>query len=205
MKISLVTAASLLLLACLISVSGAFAQQPAPQPAAPVTLSKVTQDIYEIRGGRGANGGVYVGEDGVLLIDAKQDKASVKETLVRVGELTKKPIVYVVNTHADGDHVFGNRFLPSSATFIAQENCRKEFLLPNMRGEASDWNSAALSAFLPEVTYREKMDIYLGAKRIELWYFGVGHTTGDTVVSRGKGGFHRRPIFHGPAAAHTRI
>jgi glyoxylase-like metal-dependent hydrolase (beta-lactamase superfamily II) len=26
------------------------------------------------------------------------------------------------------------------------------------------------------------MDIYLGAKKVELWYFGVGHTKGDTVV-----------------------
>ncbi len=26
------------------------------------------------------------------------------------------------------------------------------------------------------------MDIYLGSKRVELWYFGVGHTTGDAVV-----------------------
>jgi glyoxylase-like metal-dependent hydrolase (beta-lactamase superfamily II) len=26
------------------------------------------------------------------------------------------------------------------------------------------------------------MDIYLGSKKVELWYFGVGHTTGDAVV-----------------------
>ena len=26
------------------------------------------------------------------------------------------------------------------------------------------------------------MDIYLGSKKVELWYFGVGHTTGDIVV-----------------------
>jgi glyoxylase-like metal-dependent hydrolase (beta-lactamase superfamily II) len=26
------------------------------------------------------------------------------------------------------------------------------------------------------------MDIYLGSKKVELWYFGVGHTTGDIVL-----------------------
>jgi cyclase len=26
------------------------------------------------------------------------------------------------------------------------------------------------------------MDLFLGSKRVELWYFGVGHTTGDIVV-----------------------
>lgn len=182
MRTRSVLRASLSLFASLISVSEAIGQQPTPPPTPPVTLNKVAGNIYEIRGGRGANGGAYIGEDGVLLIDAKQDEASVKETLARVGELTKKPIVYVVNTHADGDHVFGNRFLPSSATFIAHENCRKEFFLASMRGDASDWNNPALAAFLPEVTYRDKVDIYIGAKRIELWHFGVGHTTGDTVV-----------------------
>ena len=26
------------------------------------------------------------------------------------------------------------------------------------------------------------MDVYLGSKKVELWYFGIGHTTGDAVV-----------------------
>jgi len=26
------------------------------------------------------------------------------------------------------------------------------------------------------------MDLYLGSRKVELWYFGVGHTTGDIVV-----------------------
>jgi glyoxylase-like metal-dependent hydrolase (beta-lactamase superfamily II) len=26
------------------------------------------------------------------------------------------------------------------------------------------------------------MDIYLGPQKVELWYFGIGHTTGDAVV-----------------------
>jgi glyoxylase-like metal-dependent hydrolase (beta-lactamase superfamily II) len=26
------------------------------------------------------------------------------------------------------------------------------------------------------------MDVYLGSKKVELWHFGVGHTTGDIVI-----------------------
>jgi len=26
------------------------------------------------------------------------------------------------------------------------------------------------------------MDIYLSSKKVEVWYFGVGHTTGDAVI-----------------------
>ena len=32
------------------------------------------------------------------------------------------------------------------------------------------------------LTFHDRLDIYLGSKKVELWYFGVGHTTGDIVV-----------------------
>jgi len=35
---------------------------------------------------------------------------------------------------------------------------------------------------VPSLTFSEKMNIHLGSKKVELWYFGVGHTTGDIVV-----------------------
>lgn len=161
----------------LMSIVTSFAQQPAP-----VTLNRVADNLYMIAGGRGANGGVYIGEKSVLMIDAKQDSASVAQTLAEIGKLTKNSVTRVVSTHADGDHVFGNRFLPTSTVFIAHENCRKEFFVAGMSGQASDWNNPTLVPFLPSITYRDKMDIYVGAKRIELWHFGTGHTTGDTVV-----------------------
>jgi glyoxylase-like metal-dependent hydrolase (beta-lactamase superfamily II) len=133
-------------------------------------------------GGRGANTGAYLGQKEVLLIDSKQDSASVAQVLAAIRKLTNAPVTRVVNTHADADHVFGNRFQPAGVTFIAHENCLKEFFLPSMNGAPSDWNNPALKAFLPSVTYTDRMDLQVGAKRIRLYYFGIGHTTGDTVV-----------------------
>ena len=46
----------------------------------PVYLDKLSDDLYQILGGRGANGGVYIGGDSVLLIDAKMTEESVRET-----------------------------------------------------------------------------------------------------------------------------
>ena len=162
------------------------AQTPAPQssapPAAPVTLQRVAPNIYMTVGGRGAQGGVYIGEKEVLLIDSKQDSASVAQVLAEIGKLTSNPVTWLVNTHADGDHVFGNRFQPKGVTFIADENCLKEFFVANMSGAPSDWNNPELKPFLPSVTYKDRMDLRVGAKKIELWHFGTGHTTGDTVV-----------------------
>jgi len=87
-----------------------------------------------------------------------------------------------VNTHSDGDHVTGNRYFPETVTFVAHDNCRQDFFRSNRRGEPSEWAKPELLPFVPSVTFTEKMELYLGAKKVELWYFGVGHTTGDIVV-----------------------
>lgn len=107
----------------------------------PVALNKIGDNIYEVKGGRGANGGAFIGKSGVLLIDSKMDKESVDQTLTEIRKLTDKPIRFLVNTHSDGDHVFGNRFLPESVVFVAHENCRKEFFHPGRNGEPSSWNA----------------------------------------------------------------
>lgn len=159
--------------------SSSLAQQ---RETTPVKLDKLSDSLYQILGGRGANGGVYIGDDGVLIIDAKMTEESVKQAMEEIQKIINKPIKYLINTHSDGDHISGNRFFPLSVTIIAHENCRQEFFHPRRDGEPSEWNNSELAPFLPSLTYRDKMDIYLGSKRVELWYFGVGHTKGDTVV-----------------------
>ncbi len=163
-----------------ISLSlSSFSQQ---REAIPVALKKISGNLYEILGGQGAQGGVYLGDNGVLVIDAKMNRESVDQTLTEIKKLTNKPIKYLVNTHSDGDHVTGNQFFPGTVTVIAHENCRKEFFHPKRDGAPSEWNNPELTPFIPSITFREKMDVYLGSKKVELWYFGVGHTTGDAVV-----------------------
>jgi glyoxylase-like metal-dependent hydrolase (beta-lactamase superfamily II) len=147
-----------------------------------VEFKKISDRLFEVVGGRGSQGGAYIGDDGVLVIDAKMDKESVNQVIEGIKRITDKPIKYLVNTHSDGDHVVGNRYFPRTVTIIAHENCRKEFFLPGRNGAASEWTKPELSPFVPSLTFSEKMDIHLGSKTVELWYFGVGHTTGDIVV-----------------------
>ena len=149
--------------------------------AAPVEFKPISERLYEIAGGSGANGGMYVGDDGVMIIDAKQTRESVEQVLAGVKKITDKPIKYLVNTHSDGDHVAGNQFFPKEITIIAHENCRQEFFVSRGGGE-SEWKKPELAPFLPEITFTDKLDVYLGGKKVELRYFGVGHTTGDVVV-----------------------
>ncbi|UCE22826.1 MAG: MBL fold metallo-hydrolase [Candidatus Aminicenantes bacterium] len=169
----------ILIFSCLIISAFSFAQQ---RETPPVKLDKISDRLFQILGGRGANGGVYIGDDSVLVIDAKMDEESVKQTIAEIKKVTNLPIKFLVNTHSDGDHIAGNRFFPESVTIVAHEKCREEFFHPRRDGKPSDWNNPELAPFVPSLTYHQKMDIYLGARKVELWYFGVGHTKGDTVV-----------------------
>jgi glyoxylase-like metal-dependent hydrolase (beta-lactamase superfamily II) len=163
----------------LLCVSISFAQQ---QEVKPVKLSLISDGLYEILDGRGSNGGVFIGDNCVLVIDAKMDKESVDQTIEEIKKITDKPVQYLVNTHSDGDHVNGNQFFPEDVIIISHENCRKEFFLPTRDGSPSDWNKPELASYVPEITFTGKMDIFPGSIKVELWYFGAGHTTGDAVV-----------------------
>lgn len=163
----------------LLSVSAYTQQRTTP----PVEIDRLSDRLYQLLGGQGANGGFYVGDNGVLVIDAKMSEESVKETIETIKTVTEKPILYLVNTHSDGDHISGNQFFPESVTFIAHKNCREELFHPRSNGEPSVWtDNTELAPFIPSMTFSQSLDIYLGDKRIELYYFGIGHTTGDIVV-----------------------
>jgi len=147
----------------------------------PLSLDKISGNVYQLQGGAGSNGGVIIGENGVLVIDSKMTEESVNHVIEAISNLTDKAIKYLVNTHSDGDHIMGNRFFPGSVTFIAHENCRDDFFKVNF-GRESDWDEPEFYPFTPSLSFSENLNIWLGKDKVELHYFGVGHTTGDIVV-----------------------
>lgn len=149
--------------------------------SAPVSLDKVTEHVYLVTGGQGSNGGVIIGSNAVLLIDSKMDEESVNQTINAVKDLSDKAIMYLFNTHSDGDHIMGNRYMPASLTIMAHKNCRDDFFKENF-GRASDWDEPDFYPFTPSVTFKKNMDLWLGKDLVEFHYFGVGHTTGDAFV-----------------------
>src|SRR5580693_4721322 len=60
--------------------------------------------------GAGANVGVQVGDDGVVVVDAGS-AASAPAVLAAIKRISSKPIRYVIDTGPDADHVGGNEVL----------------------------------------------------------------------------------------------
>jgi glyoxylase-like metal-dependent hydrolase (beta-lactamase superfamily II) len=158
---------------CSMVLSAGFPQQ---QPPA-MSVEKLTDNIYMVKGGSGANTGFFIGEKGVVVIDAKMTAESARQMIEEIKKLTPKPITTLVITHSDGDHVNGLGGFPQGLEIISHVQTKKD-----MEEAFKDPRSEALQPYLPNKTFTDKMDLRLGPERIQLLHFGPAHTSGDIVV-----------------------
>lgn len=145
---------------------------PPPRPAQ-LTQARVADDLYVIKGG-GGNTAVFVTDAGVVLVDTKLP-GNGRGILEQVKGLTDRPITTIINTHTHADHVGGNAFL-AVADVVAHENTRAHMLAFAERTGVSEPHST------PTRTFRDHLVVTSGTQKIELHYFGPGHTDGDIVV-----------------------
>lgn len=144
------------------------------QEPSPVKVLLVKGSIYEVKGGRGANCGFYVGDKGVLVIDAKMTKESAQEMIAAIRKVTSLPLKHMIITHSDGDHVNGLVGFSRGINIIAHHHARNDM------DEAFKENTQRI--YLPDQTFSRKLFLYLDDKKIELHHFGPAHTNGDVIV-----------------------
>lgn len=137
------------------------------QPNQTLEIEQVKSSTHVIYGG-GGNVGVFVTEEGVVLVDDKFEQ-HVSDILDKVKEVTNQPVKYVFNTHHHGDHVGGNPSLLKSAEIIAHQNARVNMLKNTQPGP-------------PKLTFKKEVTVFLGGEEIHAYYFGKGHTNGDVVI-----------------------
>jgi glyoxylase-like metal-dependent hydrolase (beta-lactamase superfamily II) len=163
-----IRAAAVLLASALLVPYGIARAQGGFAPAELAT-TKVRDDVYLIRSGASGNVTVIVGDDGVLLIDAKFANEH-DGVMAQLEKITHKPVRYVINTHLHADHTGGNQALQAlGAEVIASENARRIMAETQASG-------------LPNVVLRDYLRVYLGKLPVDLHYFGRGHTDGDIVI-----------------------
>ena len=171
-----------------LSIALGVYQQPAAGGAQPapkvVEVDKIADNLFVLKGG-GGNTAVFIGSTGVVVVDTKTAGWG-QVILAKIQELTPKPVTTIINTHSHFDHVSGNVEFPPNVEVVAQENLRKVVEAwpsvygltnnpPNVFKENNGKN-------LPTKMYKEKLTIGSGADRIDLFYFGRGHTNNDSWV-----------------------
>jgi glyoxylase-like metal-dependent hydrolase (beta-lactamase superfamily II) len=175
------------------------------QPAAPmvVEVEKLKDNLYVMKGG-GGNSAVFIGTDGVTVVDTKNPGWG-KPLLEKIQSVTTKPVVRIINTHTHGDHVSGNVDFPATVDVIVQEatKANMEAMRPVTGLNAPPPGPTIFQQNngrgLPKRTFKDTMTIGKGADQIDLYYFGRAHTGGDAFVV-----FPALRVMHAGDAFHTR-
>ncbi len=155
-----------------------------------ISFTEVGPDLYAFTAEGDPNTGVIIGDDGVMVVDTQATPVMAQEVVKRIREVTDKPIKYVVLSHYHAVRVLGAAAY-GAEQIIASEACRS---MIHERGQ-EDWDSefgrfprlfqAAESIpglTWPTMTFKNKMTVYLGKRRVEIMHLGRAHTAGDCVA-----------------------
>ena len=154
-----------------LAVSGF--QGPARTDAKVVELQKVKDNLYVATGG-GGNSAIFITDLGVVIVDTKLAGWG-QPLMAKIKTITDKPVATIINTHAHGDHVGGNEFFGTAVEVVAHENTR-------LTMDKMEAFKGLKVNFLPKLMFKDKMSLGAGKDKIELYYFGAGHTNGDAWV-----------------------
>jgi cyclase len=167
-----------------------------------------------------SNAGLVTGGDQSLLVDTLFDLRLTGEMLEAMRQATAAAtrIDTVVNTHANGDHCYGNALL-TDAVIISSARCAEEMgtlppaaMAAMMRGAPTMGPAGAFLArifapfsfedvalALPNSTFGGQLDLQVGERTVTLLEVGPAHTAGDAVAYLPEEGvvFTGDILFHG--------
>ena len=155
---------------------------PQAQGAKVIDMEKVKDNLYvftsSIPGDRalfsGGNVAAFITDSGVVLVDTKL--AGWGQTLLdKIRTVTDKPVTTIINTHTHGDHTGNNDFFGSKVESVTHENTAANMAKMDLfKGDKA--------MFLPKKTFKDQMSLGTGKNKVDLYYFGAGHTNGDAWV-----------------------
>lgn len=150
-----------------------------------------------------SNAGLITDGDSTLLVDTLFDLKLTADMLseIRASVPAAKTIDILVNTHADGDHTFGNQ-LVKGARIIGTQGTVKDFgrfdpaVLNKMCLNAEQYGSSGvfirdcfrpydfsgIELTPPTETFSGTLDLMVGEKKVKLIEVGPAHSLGDALI-----------------------
>jgi quinoprotein relay system zinc metallohydrolase 2 len=171
---------------------------PALTFAAPFSIEKIAPGIYvhqgehkdlaPLYGGDICNISFIVGEKGVAVIDTGGSPVVGLQLRKAIRKVTKKPILYVINTHVHPDHALGNSaFKQDHPIFVGHSKLadamatRKEVYLRNQ----AEWvgaDAVGTELIPPSLAVNETQELDLGGRTLRLTAHPVAHSPSDLSV-----------------------
>ncbi|MDJ0868763.1 MAG: MBL fold metallo-hydrolase [Myxococcota bacterium] len=151
--------------------------------------------------GLGRSNSGLVNRGGGLVVDTFWDLPHTRAMIEQYARVWPEPARRVINTHANGDHCWGNQLFPG-AELIGHRMCPIEMKKESpamMQGfrDAVDSDEPGVAAFArglaewdfegveltpPTTLFDDRLEIELDGARVELIAVGPAHTQGDVLV-----------------------
>jgi cyclase len=148
-----------------------------------------------------SNAGLVTGAGGSLLIDTLFDLRLTREMLDAMAPLTaSRPIGTLLNTHANGDHCWGNQLVPHDTEIVASAAAAEEMLelqpselgamVTGLPGPVGDllrdifgrFDFQGIELRVPTRTFSGAITLTVAGRRVELLELGPAHTRGDVIA-----------------------
>lgn len=151
--------------------------------AVEMKVHPVAGQVFYIEG-MGGNIGLFVGDDGVFLIDDQYAPLTDK-IVAAVRTISNEPIRFLVNTHMHPDHTGGNENFGKMGTLIfGHDNVRSQM-------EAAGYKEEA-----PLITYGEDMSFHINGEAVYAFKTPNAHTNNDSyIVFKGSNAVHTGDIY----------
>ena len=158
---------------------------------------KVRDNVY-LLSGAGGNVTVLTFAQGVLVVDSGS-AANADKVLAVIKELADKPVVHIINTNADADHVGGNEKLAISGRRIPRDIVQadssgggegpmviaREEVLARMSAPPEPQKPAPFRSWPTDVYHfpTKKLSAHLrGGEAVQLIHAPAAHSDGDSLV-----------------------
>lgn len=135
--------------------------------------------------GPGGNTTVQVGKEGVVVVDT-QTATAAPQVMAAIRTLSDRPIIWVINTSVDADHMGGNESLirlggstdaSERARVVTHENVLNRLVAPGV-----PQTRLADAASVNDTYFRSPKDFLFNGEPVMVYHMPAAHTDGDSIV-----------------------
>jgi len=154
------------------------------------TFAKLADNAYCLTAEGDPNSGVIVGDDGVMVIDARATPSMARELVAYIRQVTDKSIKYVVLTHYHAVRVLGAsgygapNIVASRGTYeLIKERGAQDFKSEVERFPRLFQDVESVPGLTwPSIVFERELTILMGRTEVRLMHLGAGHTKGDSIA-----------------------
>ena len=134
--------------------------------------------------GPGGNTTVEAGKDGIVVVDT-QTAAAAPQVMAAIRTISDRPIIWIINTSLDADHMGGNEALirlggstdaSERPRVITHENVLDRLVAAGGPARVSD------AASVNDTYFRSPKDFLFNGEPVMVYHMPAAHTDGDSIV-----------------------